>query len=159
MPRRLPPKIAATRGTERRASRVKPGVGASPASAGVPKPPRDVKGVERRVWLELAAQVELVGSYNPAALTAFRMAVKTIAALEVVDPAKTKPTAYAQLQRAANGWLSKFGLTPADRGAAPAPGGAAAPDRFGQGPDPVEAFLFGGKPKLEVVQGGKGGAR
>ncbi len=153
---RFPGKIAAQRGTERRADRARPGVGAAPGRSPVPKPPRTVKGVERRVWLEMAEQVNLVDSYNPACFTQFRMMVKTGTALEIMDPMKTKPTAYAQLQRAMRGWLASFGLTAAEQAAPPAPGQSA--DRFGSGAgaDPVEAFLFG-RATLAVVKGGKGG--
>ncbi len=157
MPQRLPPSIAAQRATERRSGVVKPGVGHSAAASAVPKPPRTVKGAERRAWIELADQVERAGTYNATTHTSFRMMVKTAAALESMDPAKMRPTAYAQLQRAMRGWLASFGLTAAEQAGPQAP--TQAPDRFGgDSPDPVEKFLFeDGRPKLGVVKGGRSG--
>jgi hypothetical protein len=62
------------------------------------------------------------------------------------------------MQRAAAGWLARFGLTPADKGRAIAAAVPQGKDRFGsgEGADPVEEFLFGaGRPPLAVVKGGK----
>jgi hypothetical protein len=152
---RLPDAMASMRGTERRASR-----GAVPAAADpgtrlkVPKPPKSVKGVVREVWLDLAAQVEEKGTYTSTTRTGFRLMVQIVARVEMA-PADTAPTAYAHMQRAAAGWLERFGLTANSPGTVPPP--SAGGDRFGSGSaDPVEAFLFG-RPMLAVVKGGKRG--
>ena len=150
---RLPDTIAARRGTDRREPKAPV---APPLPGKVPAPPKAFHGTLRRVWLELAAQAEEVGSYTTASRSGFGLMVRAVAAVEDA-PADCAPTAYANLQRAAAGWLERFGLTPGTRAKVQGENAVRGKDRFDvgeQGPDRTEAFLFG--QPLRVVSGGRG---
>jgi len=154
---RLPDHVAAQRGTDRREPKPRD---PPPPPGKVPAPPAAFKGPLRRVWRELASQVEEVGSYTTASRSGFGLMVRAVAAVEEA-PADCAPTAYAQLQRAAAGWLERFGLTPGTRAKVQAETSARNGDRFSAGassaagPDAVESFLFG--KQLRVVKGGRRG--
>ena len=115
---RLPDEAKALRGTLRKPS---PTVDASGSAEPVPLPGREVTGLERRVWRELACEVEAAGTYRASNATAFRMMVRVVALAEswaITRPAAA--TAVVRLAQVAAGLLAAFGLTPASRSRVPA---------------------------------------
>lgn len=133
---------------------------AAPA-AKVPPPPKRLRGAEREAWLEVARQVEAAGTYTEAHFSAFRLAVKALAAVYAA-PSTTKATTLRGLIDTASRLIGRFALDPVSRGQVappPAPSSSGPGDRFGSDEEAaVEAFLFserGSRPTLALVNGGK----
>jgi len=97
----------------------------------VPPPPEHYTPDEKRMWMRLARQVELVGTYDEGNETAFEQMVRVCTAAAAVDFLNAD-TAATKLLTTANSLLGRFGLTPADRSKVPAaPVGNAADEEFG----------------------------
>jgi hypothetical protein len=113
MPTRLPSNVKKLKGTFRadRSSRREP----TPAASRVPAPPRGSSAAFRRNWRDLSAQVDSLGVFAESDLSAFRLLVT---ALTLVDemPTNAPASAVSRILQSAMGLLSRFGLTPADRG-------------------------------------------
>ncbi len=88
-----------------------PSAGQGPeAASSVPPPPRGLAALDRRVWRELAAQVNERGSYTATRRTAFALMVTAVARLQ---GAKREPAyAFEKLLRAAGDALVQFGIAP-----------------------------------------------
>jgi hypothetical protein len=97
-----------------------------------PRPPKSLSDVEREAWLELAGQVTKARTYNSTRLTAFRLAVKGLAAVYAAPP-DLKATTMRGLLECASKLIGRFGLdavTVLQADAAPAP----------QQPDELDEF-------------------
>lgn len=105
---RLPDRVKAQRGTLRAGRK---GQGRKLEVARVPNPPADLNEAERRIWLQLKAEVELIGTYTRSTRTAFEIMVRSVAcAFSARDAA---PSARAKLLSGATAALATFGLTAA----------------------------------------------
>jgi hypothetical protein len=82
--------------------------------ARVPKPPRNLDREQRRVWVELAREVRIVGTYQASDLTAFRALVRAVTRAELC-PLDAPPSAAGRLEQAAASALASFGLHPLAR--------------------------------------------
>jgi hypothetical protein len=110
MPQRIPRRLKEMRGTLRKdrdnpnAPKLKPGR--------VPPPPKSLRSRERAI--ELAEEVEYLGIYTPAFLTAFKLMVRVLAVAE--DPAVMKvPTAHVRALQAAASLMCASGWIPSLR--------------------------------------------
>lgn len=110
---RAPRALKKLRGTERADRRPKRSAPASPKS--VPTPPRGLTVVEKRVWKELAPQVEYIGVYGKSDLTSFRLLVQIVAKTRGKGFDNIAPTAQVRMLQAAASALQNFGLSPASR--------------------------------------------
>ena len=78
-------------------------------SSEVPAPPRGMSARERAIWTQLAAEVEVRGTFDQACGMAFRLMVKAVALAE--DPPKnTASSALARFHSNARAALASFGL-------------------------------------------------
>lgn len=108
---RLPDHVKQAQGTYRPGRAAAP----SPVPAGaVPAPPRGLSRTEKRLWLELAPQVDAMGCYTPSCYTAFRVMVRSLGMVE--DGRDLAPSAVARLIQTATAQLGAFGLNPASAG-------------------------------------------
>lgn len=113
------------------------GAGASAKRSRPPRPPADLPDVERDAWREVARQVQARGTYTPAHYSAFRLAVKALAAVYAA-PVDLKATSMRGLIESASKMLGRFGLDPV----ATAQVGERQPSGKVK-EDPAAAFLFG----------------
>lgn len=93
-----------------------------PKAAKVPAPPKGTPRAQKRIWVELAEQVNAIGSYSRSDFSAFKLLVAAIFLVEVGG--KDLPAhALVTAMRGASSQLQRFGLDPASRsrvaGAAP----------------------------------------
>ncbi len=95
------------RGGNRTAPTARPGVK-------VPRPPRNLDGKQREVWLELAEAVERLGTFQLSDLAAFRAMVRSVTRAELC-PLNAPPSAAGRLEQAAASALASFGLSPLAR--------------------------------------------
>lgn len=108
-----------------------------PSSA--PRPPKGLALAEREAWLELAAQVEALGTYDPSRFSAFRLTVKALA-LVYAAPPKLKATSMRGLISNASAMVARFGLDPVAIKAVDVNRPEAEPEE----PDPTAEFGNGG---------------
>lgn len=141
---RLPKSLKAQRGTLKKSREASPDAPDLPVGQ-VPAPPDDLGAREKRVWEELAAQVEALGVYTVSDYTAFKLLVR-LTALADEGPGELAPSAYARIAQTAVGMLGRFGLDPASRGRVPRP--AAEEEAENE-----EQAMFGGG--LKPIDGGK----
>lgn len=141
---RIPKSVKAARGTLKKARETSPNAPDLPPGK-VPAPPDDLGARERRVWRELAEQVELLGVYTASDYTAFKLLVR-LTSIADEGPGDLAPSAYARIAQTAVGMLGRFGLDPASRGRVPRP------DAEKKVAD-EEAAMFGGG--LTALPGGK----
>lgn len=93
--------------TNRRAPLVSPKI--------VPKPPYGLKPIEKRVWRELAPQVEHLGVFTKSDLTAFRLLVQVVAKTRGKAFDLESGTAQVRMLQVASSLIQSFGLNPASR--------------------------------------------
>ncbi len=131
---RLPARVKELRGTlhpER-----EPKNPARSAGSRVPAPPRGMSEGMRRVWLELAQQVDALGVYTASDFTSFRLMVRSVCEADNI-PDDAPHSARVRYIAAASAALQKFGLDPASRSRVesmkPAEGAADPDDEFAQG--------------------------
>ncbi|MGC3997492.1 MAG: hypothetical protein QM767_08350 [Anaeromyxobacter sp.] len=80
----------------------------------VPAPPRGMSAAMRRVWRELAAQVDAIGCYGPSDYTSFRLLVHAVHTVDSLgDDVADSPR--FRFMAAASAMLQRFGLDPASR--------------------------------------------
>ena len=103
-----------------------------------PRPPADVEGVEREAWLEVARQVAAAGTYTAAHYSAFRLAVRALAAVYGAPP-DLKASTLRGLLETASKLLARFGLDPVATAQVDAP-----PSRDAD-LDRAQDFLFGAR--------------
>ncbi len=94
-----------------------------PKATKPPAPPEGLPEAERRAWDELRAQIAKARTYNATRYTAFRLAVKALAAVDAAPPDTPLATLKSALEVASK-LVGKFGLDPvsvlqAERGPAP----------------------------------------
>jgi hypothetical protein len=95
------------RGGNRQAPHSSPG-------AKVPRPPKHLDDDQRRLWLELAAAVERLGTFQLSDLVSFRAMVRAVTRAELC-PLDAPPSAAGRLEQAAASALASFGLSPLAR--------------------------------------------
>ncbi len=120
-----------------------------PKAARPPSPPANLSQVEREAWREVARQVASAGTYASSHYSAFRLAVKALAAVYAAPPTLKAATLRGLLETASR-LLARFGLDPI------AIAQVDAPEPRDQAKGRTEAFLFGfgqgRRPK--VIEGG-----
>jgi phage terminase small subunit len=94
------------RGGNRQKPRATPG-------AKVPRPPKHLSPEEKAIWLDLAAAVEGLGTYQPSDAMFFALTVRAYA--EAFSPAPMAPTARARIVQAAGSMLASWGISPLAR--------------------------------------------
>ncbi len=85
--------------------------GGEPKATKVPMPPEGLPEAERRAWLELRTQITRARTYNASRYTAFRLAVKALAAVDNA-PADTPLSTLKSALEVASKLVGKFGLDP-----------------------------------------------
>lgn len=110
---RLPDKVKAFQGTQQKCRTNPDAPKVEPTK--VPAPPKSLTKEQREVWLELAPQVEALGTYSPSYYTAYRLMVQSVAEALHPDP-RDPATARVRLAQVAAGHLQRFGLDPASSG-------------------------------------------
>lgn len=84
------------------------------AACAPPRPPKGLEGVELEAWREVARQVKALGTYSPAAFSAFRLAVIALADVYRA-PLDMKPSTKRSLLECASRLIGRFGLDPVAR--------------------------------------------
>lgn len=84
------------------------------ATCAPPRPPKGLEAVELEAWREVARQIRALGTYSPAAYSAFRLAVIALADVYRAPP-DLKATTKRSLLECASKLIGRFGLDPVSR--------------------------------------------
>lgn len=76
-----------------------------------PQPPEGLPEAEHQAWVELRSQIARARTYNPSRYTAFRLAVKALAAVDTA-PANASLASFKGLLEVASKLVGRFGLDP-----------------------------------------------